>query len=356
MIKEKLMNNFKKVLFFSGFTLFSFITVIDYAVAESIKACCTLYLLTDKSIESICKEDVSYKYCKVKGLAFGAIDIWYAPGVCLNDTCKTDSDGDGTADIVDDCPDDPNKTSPGTCRCGTPDTDSDYDGTLDCNDGCSGDSNKTSPGICGCGNPETIPCETVVTLTSFTTTVSDGKVELKWETASEIDNAGFHIWRSEEKDGEYTKITDTLIPAKGDGSTYTFIDEYVIDGVTYYYKLEDFDLFDVSTVRGPVSSNPAKVLISKPAPNAVFTPDTPPIFEWTEGHYSEFKFQFSDDNGRTFYNIPADKWMQETSITPQAAAWKEYAQTKKGQTILWRVEGKNEQGKAFSEIRSLTIE
>jgi predicted outer membrane repeat protein len=63
----------------------------------------------------------------------------------------TDSDGDGTLDCNDGCPDDPNKTDPGTCGCGVADTDSDGDGTLDCNDGCPNDPNKTDPGVCGCG-------------------------------------------------------------------------------------------------------------------------------------------------------------------------------------------------------------
>ena len=64
----------------------------------------------------------------------------------------TDSDGDGTLDANDQCPDDPFKTSPGTCGCDTSDTlDSDEDGTLDCNDACPEDPNKTDPGTCGCG-------------------------------------------------------------------------------------------------------------------------------------------------------------------------------------------------------------
>jgi len=197
---------------------------------------------------------------------------------------------------------------------------------------------------------------TVITLTSFTATTLQNGVLLEWKTASEIDNAGFHIWRSEEKDGEYIKITDSLILAEGDASTYTFIDENVKDGVTYYYKLEDIDIFDVSTFRYPVSSSPDKVLIIEPAQNAVFTPDTPPRFEWSDDRYSEFKFQFSDDNGRTIHEIPANGWMEETSITPPAAAWKEYAQTRCGQIIFWRVVGKNGQGQTFSEVRSLTIE
>ncbi|MBN1492339.1 MAG: hypothetical protein JXA69_20670 [Phycisphaerae bacterium] len=38
--------------------------------------------------------------------------------------------------IVDLCPDDPNKTEPGDCGCGVPDTDTDGDGVADCIDNC----------------------------------------------------------------------------------------------------------------------------------------------------------------------------------------------------------------------------
>ncbi|MHC4695068.1 MAG: CFI-box-CTERM domain-containing protein, partial [Planctomycetota bacterium] len=45
-----------------------------------------------------------------------------------------DSDGDGTLDYNDGCPNDSNKTAVGICGCGVADTDSDTDGTEDCND------------------------------------------------------------------------------------------------------------------------------------------------------------------------------------------------------------------------------
>jgi hypothetical protein len=77
------------------------------------------------------------------------------PGVCGCGTPDTDSDGDGTADCIDNCPADSGKVDPGVCGCGTPDTDSDGDGTADCNDQCSTDPGKTEPGICGCGTPDT---------------------------------------------------------------------------------------------------------------------------------------------------------------------------------------------------------
>jgi len=73
------------------------------------------------------------------------------PGICGCGVADTDSDGDGTPNCNDGCPNDPNKTAPGICGCGVSDADSDGDGTADCNDGCPNDPNKTAPGICGCG-------------------------------------------------------------------------------------------------------------------------------------------------------------------------------------------------------------
>jgi len=73
------------------------------------------------------------------------------PGDCGCGVADTDTDGDGTPDCNDGCPSDDAKTAPGECDCGTPDTDTDGDGTLDCNDGCPDDASKTAPGECGCG-------------------------------------------------------------------------------------------------------------------------------------------------------------------------------------------------------------
>jgi hypothetical protein len=67
----------------------------------------------------------------------------------------TDTDGDGTPNCNDGCPNDPLKIAPGSCGCGVADTDSDGDGTPNCNDGCPNDASKTAPGQCGCGAPDT---------------------------------------------------------------------------------------------------------------------------------------------------------------------------------------------------------
>jgi hypothetical protein len=77
------------------------------------------------------------------------------PGACGCGVADTDSDGDGTPDCNDRCPSDRYKTAPGVCGCGVADTDTDGDGTPDCNDLCPSDRYKTAPGICGCGVADT---------------------------------------------------------------------------------------------------------------------------------------------------------------------------------------------------------
>jgi hypothetical protein len=87
--------------------------------------------------------------------ANGLLGFWLTLTADLSDctTCSgnPDSDGDGTPDCADGCPNDPNKIAPGICGCGVSDVDSDGDGTPDCNDGCPNDPNKIAPGVCGCG-------------------------------------------------------------------------------------------------------------------------------------------------------------------------------------------------------------
>ncbi len=74
-----------------------------------------------------------------------------SPGICGCGVPDTDSDGDGVANCVDQCPLDRTKVTPGTCGCGSSDADSDGDHVADCSDQCPNDATKVSPGVCGCG-------------------------------------------------------------------------------------------------------------------------------------------------------------------------------------------------------------
>ena len=100
---------------------------------------------------------------------------------------------------------------------------------------------------------------TLIELQSFTAKAYNKAVVLKWQTASETDNAGFNLYRSESEDGEYIKINESLILATGSttqGASYEYLDLGVQNRTTYFYKLEDIDLSGISTTHGPVSATP----------------------------------------------------------------------------------------------------
>jgi len=87
------------------------------------------------------------------------------------------------------------------------------------------------------------------------TAPTEATVIVEWATASEVDTAGFNLYRSRSSDGPFTRINDHLIPASPDriiGGSYVFIDTDVVAGRTYYYQLEDVELDGASTRHGPI--------------------------------------------------------------------------------------------------------
>ncbi|MCF6148545.1 MAG: PEF-CTERM sorting domain-containing protein [Candidatus Kuenenia sp.] len=86
-------------------------------------------------------------------------------------------------------------------------------------------------------------------------TAGNGSVILLWETAVEIDNAGFNLYRSDAPGTRYNKINETLIEAAGgsfSGASYRYTD--TPGEGTFFYLLEDVDYNGVSTLHGPVSN------------------------------------------------------------------------------------------------------
>ncbi|MFC1864997.1 thrombospondin type 3 repeat-containing protein [Chloroflexota bacterium] len=81
----------------------------------------------------------------------------YCVGCQCTDGYVPDPSNPGYCIVIDECPDDPDKTSPGICGCGVPDTDSDGDGTADCNDGCPSDPNNDTDGDGICGDVDICP-------------------------------------------------------------------------------------------------------------------------------------------------------------------------------------------------------
>jgi hypothetical protein len=131
-------------------------------------------------------------------------------------------------------------------------------GTLDATHGVSGNNwSQTTPGVLWNGptglessiqingDDNVIPVE----LASFTANASEGIVELSWITATETNNQGFEIQRS--NDGEF----ETIAFVEGHGTTtetqaYAYSDREVNSGIyTYRLKQVDFDgTFEYSNI------------------------------------------------------------------------------------------------------------
>jgi hypothetical protein len=84
-----------------------------------------------------------------------------------------------------------------------------------------------------------------VVFATFTAQSLEGAVILSWRTESEVNNLGFSIYRSEVENGRYTKVNASLIQGMGTDEAsydYSFIDDGVVFGKTYYYYIEDVDI------------------------------------------------------------------------------------------------------------------
>lgn len=97
-----------------------------------------------------------------------------------------------------------------------------------------------------------------VTLASFEATGQADRVVVTWETVSELQNAGFNLYRSENDYEAGERINAELIPSQAPGSaqgfTYQVEDLDVTPGQTYWYTLEDVDLSGGTALHGPVSA------------------------------------------------------------------------------------------------------
>ncbi len=100
-----------------------------------------------------------------------------------------------------------------------------------------------------------------VTLERMSATVVENGVRVAWETASEVDNIGFHLYRSTDPAFAGERLTIELIPSTvpggGQGAMYEWVDPTAEPGVVYYYTLEDVDVNGVGTVHPSVPVTPA---------------------------------------------------------------------------------------------------
>jgi hypothetical protein len=104
-----------------------------------------------------------------------------------------------------------------------------------------------------------------VELISFTTNGEDEQISLHWTTASEIENLGYIIQRSNNKENGYQEIDSYAynndLQGAGNSSSkteYEYIDINVNNGQKYWYKLVDVSLNGQRTEHGPIFAIPSK--------------------------------------------------------------------------------------------------
>jgi hypothetical protein len=123
-------------------------------------------------------------------------------------------------------------------------------------------------------------------------------IKLSWETSSEVHSLGFHVWRSESEDGEYERITTSLIAGQGNssaGAVYNFTDKNFQANLTYYYRIEQVESDGGSEMFGAIEVKalfiPTEYALSQNYPNpfnpsTTFTYDVPEVSEVTITVYS----------------------------------------------------------------------
>jgi uncharacterized repeat protein (TIGR01451 family) len=104
--------------------------------------------------------------------------------------------------------------------------------------------------------PKDIGIPTAVTLLYFTSENLGDSIQLNWETASEVNNLGFYLYRSTtpvKPEQPLTELIPSLSPGGMEGAIYAYVDDTAEFGLQYYYWLEDIDTNErVVSVNGPV--------------------------------------------------------------------------------------------------------
>jgi signal peptidase I len=112
-----------------------------------------------------------------------------------------------------------------------------------------------------------------VTVSSFTVRVQGNQVQALWTTASEINNVGFNILRSNSQNGAYSKVNASIIPSQClgciTGRNYAFTDNSTSPGQAYFYKLQSVDNRGSTHLFGPAATSP-----SGPTPTSTKVPAT----------------------------------------------------------------------------------
>jgi hypothetical protein len=99
-----------------------------------------------------------------------------------------------------------------------------------------------------------------VQLSFFRAEFTDNLILIEWSTESELNNAGFEIYKSTDTDSQYSLVSSYKNNPEliGQGNSnhrheYSITDEFIEWGRTYFYRLAEVDFSGVKTFYGPIS-------------------------------------------------------------------------------------------------------
>ena len=82
-------------------------------------------------------------------------------------------------------------------------------------------------------------------LSSFSTLSSPGGITLQWVTSAETEVLGWHVYRSDQANGPFTRISPLALPSGADSleeTDYLYQDTSVRPGKRYFYLVEAITL------------------------------------------------------------------------------------------------------------------
>lgn len=146
------------------------------------------------------------------------------------------------------------------------------------------------------------PDSLLVTFGAFDAYAADAQVTALWDTAAEVDNAGFRVLRTDLRTHTTVALNSSLVPAQGSptsGFSYAYVDTTAVNGRKYRYQVEDWDVTGKNTIHAgkEVVPNPVRppVRLLEPAYDSTLKKDS--RLRWEADGRQAFHVEISADAG-----------------------------------------------------------